>query len=82
MNRNCCNKIQYLRDQFCPIIVDKFAARFNCTPVDRELKSMMARPNDIILVGWDRSHSVYCSAGDLLLLQIYCGDVRLSTVTK
>ena len=35
-----------------PIMIDGFAALFNCTPVDRASDSMMV---PTILVGWDRS---------------------------
>ena len=39
-----------------PIMVDSFAALFNCMPVDRALDSMMAPDIKLfILVGWDRS---------------------------
>ena len=39
-----------------PIMVDSFAALFNCTPVDWASDSMMAPDLKLlILVGWDRS---------------------------
>ena len=69
----------FMRQTAClvinPITVDNVAALFNCTPVDRESDSMMARPKAIhfswlgpelfrlLLVHWG-------SSDDLLLLQI------------
>ena len=47
---NCYN-LNVMRQSAClvinPITVDGYAARFNCTPVDRASDSMMARPKAI-----------------------------------
>ena len=71
------------------ITVDNFAALLNYTPIDRASDSLMARPKEIIIVGWDHSSFVCClvhrGSTDDLLLQIFCGclaDQGSPTVTQ
>ena len=66
------------------VTVDNFATLFNCMPVDQASDSMM--PDLKISVGLDRSSFVCClvngaSTDDLLLLQIFIGDLQLSRNT-
>ena len=60
---------------FNQIMVDNYAAFFNCTPVGRASHSMMAPTKLFILVGWDRSFlSVAWPTGDQLVF-FFCSGV-------
>ena len=70
-----------------PIMVDNFAALFNCMPVDRTSDYDCPELKLFILVGWDRSSFVCCfvhrgSTDDLVLLQIFSGVVSQSRDLK
>ena len=63
-----------------PIMVDNFAALFNCPPADRVSDYDNPDLKLFILVGWDRSSFASClahrgSTVDLILLQISSGVV-------
>ena len=61
---------------FNPLMVDDYAAFFNCTSVGRASDSMMAPLKLLILVGWDRSSLSVGSTGVFRLLRIFSDVVR------
>ena len=69
-----------------PITVDSFAALFNCTPADRALDSMMARPKAIHVrwLGLDLFRlllvTFFCSSGVVwhsMIIQLSCNTLYL-----
>ena len=60
---------------FNPIMVDNYAAFFNCTPVGRASDSMMAPI--FVLVGWDRSFLSVAWPTGVQLVFFFCSGVRM-----
>ena len=60
---------------FNPIMVDNYAAFFNCTPLGRASDSMMAPTKLFILVGWGRSFLSVAWPTGVQLMFFFCSGV-------